>query len=231
MSRVNNILNEFDLDDQVEDSIRRDGGLGAFITIDVERLAEAWRTEGNAPEILPYQQELVERVQTVLEDQTAKVEDSLEASGNEKRQDLNFTLVLYQMDIERVRYSLARYLRIRILKIEKSLYAIFSDLNLRGRLSRKELKFAETLYAMNNTYFEEQIKKKLTDEAQMRYTTDDLINNSMPDLNKYVYFQPKEDMVLIGTEGPRNVPAGSVSLAQYDGQIREKVLEDKVMLI
>src|SRR6056300_1419834 len=97
----NELLNEFGLGDDVPDAEihRRDEGLGAYVTIDVERLADTWRTEVSAPDILPYQGELVERVQKALDKQTADIENVLEETGQDG-QDLYFTITLHQMDIE-----------------------------------------------------------------------------------------------------------------------------------
>lgn len=69
-----------------------------------------------------------------------------------------FTVNLYQMDMERVRYSLSRYLRTRILKIEDQLEAIISNLDLMDRLSFKGAPtlfriVLKRLYNNNNTVF------------------------------------------------------------------------------
>lgn len=66
-----------------------------------------------------------------------------------------FTAALYQMDIDRVRYSLARYLRARILKIEKAVDYIMSKMDMLDRLSSHEKTFVTKLYNLNNSYMEE----------------------------------------------------------------------------
>lgn len=66
-----------------------------------------------------------------------------------------FTAGLYQMDIDRVRYSLARYLRARILKIEHSADYIMSKMDVLDRLSSQEKTFVTKLFNLNNSYMEE----------------------------------------------------------------------------
>jgi hypothetical protein len=46
-----------------------DGGGGAVINDSIEKLSDAWRTEVNAPEILPFKQELVDEMQQLLKNQ------------------------------------------------------------------------------------------------------------------------------------------------------------------
>ena len=66
-----------------------------------------------------------------------------------------FTAGLYQMDIDRVRYSLSRYLRARALKIEKSVDYIMSKMDVLDRLSSAEKTFVTKLFNLNNSYMEE----------------------------------------------------------------------------
>jgi len=229
----NDLLQEFGLNDTA-DAERRDEGLGAFVTVDVEKLADTWRTEANAPDILPYQQDLVDKIQEVLDKQTATVEELLEETEEDGKQDLYFSITLYQMDIERVRYSLARYLRTRLLKIERSLDSILSDTTfvLRDRLSSKEKKFAETLSSMNKAYFDDQLKNRLIDDAQKFYTTDAQVLHSTPNLDKYVYFRATSLVQLTDGDGRiREIRAGEVACAAYGGSVKDFVLQGKVVLL
>lgn len=52
-----------------------------------------------------------------------------------------FIAVLYQMEIERVKYTLTRYLRTRLRKIEKSVLFIAQSDDMKRRLSPQELDF------------------------------------------------------------------------------------------
>jgi hypothetical protein len=72
-----------------------------------------------------------------------------------------FVVTLYQMDIERVRYALARYYRTRLLKIEKDVVHIMSNIDLTDRLCASEKDFATKLNDINNKYFEDNVTNKL----------------------------------------------------------------------
>ena len=122
---------------------------------DVTSLHRLISTEVNCPEILPYRQELVESLQTAMESaskslkkQLKKMESTASTSddNDEVVQDAlienQFQAHFYQMDIERIRYALARYLRTRVQKIESSLDYIHSDLTIFDRLSEHEKHFA-----------------------------------------------------------------------------------------
>ena len=113
------VLAEFGLDDASSDKKFHDMGLGAFVSIDMQTLTEAWITEANCPEILKYKEDIVNTVQQSLTAQTELMEQELENMQEDGTQSIYFSVMLFQMDIERVRYNLARYLRTRILKIEK----------------------------------------------------------------------------------------------------------------
>ena len=60
--------------------------------------------------------------------------------------DESFTAHLYQMDIERIRYSLTRYYRIRIIKIEKYIDYIVNNDEMMNRLSYEEKLLITKLY-------------------------------------------------------------------------------------
>jgi hypothetical protein len=80
---------------------------------DVAQLRKAWVSECVCPELLPFQQELVEGITELLANQEEVLEDI------EQTSDQAFSANLYQMEIERIKFSLAKYLRTRLLKIEK----------------------------------------------------------------------------------------------------------------
>ena len=92
-----------------------------------------------------------------------------------------YTTTIYQMDIERVRYSLSRYLRSRVLKIEKCLEYINSNLEVFDRLSDQEKVFASKLNTLNNSYFEDVVAARLGAEAREYVESgDDRVKNAEP---------------------------------------------------
>jgi hypothetical protein len=86
------------------------------------------------------------------------------------------------MDIERVRYSLARYLRTRILKIERNLEYILSSIDVMDRLSMNEKIFATKLNNLNNSYFEDNVSNRFQQSDAKEYyeSSDNRLRNAQP---------------------------------------------------
>lgn len=78
------------------------------------------------------------------------------------------------MEIERVRYSVVKYLRIRLQKIEEQLEMLMENPELLERLSVAEKVFATKLFSLHQDLFEESILKRLPEtNAQYFRTIDD----------------------------------------------------------
>jgi hypothetical protein len=86
------------------------------------------------------------------------------------------------MDIERVRYSLARYLRTRILKIERNLEYILSSIDVMDRLSMNEKIFATKLNNLNNSYFEDNVSNRFQQSDAKEYyeSSENRLRNAQP---------------------------------------------------
>lgn len=109
-------------------------------------------------------------------------QDAIDQKIEDAREQEHFVLSLYQMDIERVRYSLARYLRSRVLKIEKNLEYILSNIDVMDRLSMNEKVFATKLNNINNTYFEETVSNRFQHADAKEYydVSDNRLKHAQP---------------------------------------------------
>jgi hypothetical protein len=100
-----------------------------------------------------------------------------------------FTASLYQMDIERVRYALCRYLRTRILKIENMLEYVVTQVDVMDRLSKNEKIFATRLHNLSNNYLEDavfnRVDKGLRESLE---TSSDNLRHAHPSMNVRQYF-------------------------------------------
>lgn len=76
----------------------------------VQKLEEAWQNETFSPELLPYQNDIVECVR----DQLRYMQENL--LGVDKA---NFKATVHRMEVERIQYILTSYIKIRLEKIEK----------------------------------------------------------------------------------------------------------------
>jgi hypothetical protein len=119
---------------------------------------------------------------SVIDDVVACVQEAIDQKLEDAREQEHFVVSLYQMDIERVRYSLARYLRTRILKIERNLEYILSNIDVMDRLSMNEKVFATKLNNINNTYFEENVSNRFQHQDAKEYydVSDNRLRNAQP---------------------------------------------------
>jgi hypothetical protein len=143
----------------------------------IYQLNNVWRTEVNSSEILPFQSDLVRTIKESLDHQQQVIDERVD----KKDETEFFTATLYQMDIERVRYSLSRYLRARVIKIEKSLEFIVGNFEVYDRLSDEEKVFASKLNTLNNFYFEDVVSTRLSQKAREYYElADDRTKHAEP---------------------------------------------------
>ncbi|CDS08152.1 hypothetical protein LRAMOSA02100 [Lichtheimia ramosa] len=89
----------------------------------VANLTQAWINERNAPELLPYKRYLVEPLLKAIEDQTEMIMDTMD---NPQRK---FISMLFQNEIERIKFVVRSYLRTRLYKIEKCTLEILRRAN------------------------------------------------------------------------------------------------------
>lgn len=94
-----------------------------------------------------------------------------------------FAASLYQMDIDRVRFSIVKYFRTRILKIEANLEAILFDVTMMDRLSPEEQLFASKLDQRNKFYLEDVIHPRVSDDIKELFnSSDNILKHARPDL-------------------------------------------------
>ncbi|CAK3998380.1 dna replication complex gins sld5 [Lecanosticta acicola] len=84
-------------------------------TLDLQALTRAWINERSSPELLPYPTALIERCTNAVKSQIEIIEDMSGAMDPAS----NFTLVILQTELERVKFLLRSFLRARIAKIDK----------------------------------------------------------------------------------------------------------------
>jgi hypothetical protein len=87
------------------------------------------------------------------------------------------------MDIDRVKYSLTKYLRIRILKIQQMYRLILSNFELMERLSKEEKVFVTKLSNLNNTFYDETFYHRLSENIKESIeNSDDCLKHSQVSL-------------------------------------------------
>ncbi|XP_031257753.1 DNA replication complex GINS protein sld5 isoform X2 [Pistacia vera] len=192
-------------------------------TTDVELLKTAWRNEKAAPEILQFQALLVKRAREQIQLVEETVEE-FEGSGMDP-----LTVSLYQMDLDRAQFLLRSYLRVRLQKIEKYMFYIWKNDNLRNRLSEPEKIFVKRCINDMEKHLEETVLSKLPDNYQSARRQsiiseeDDMVPE--PQLDTFVACKSSKNFVsirLVDSERPLEMERHDVSFVLY------KVIEDKI---
>ncbi|KAB0798128.1 hypothetical protein PPYR_09121 [Photinus pyralis] len=120
----------------------------------LELMEEAWLNEKFAPEILPHKYDIVE----CLLGQISHVEENLTNVGND---DLRRSL--HQMELDRLRYLVSSYLRMRLEKIETYVYFILKQEEERSQkgeenyLNKNELEFAKAYMQSLDQHFTDRL--------------------------------------------------------------------------
>lgn len=131
---------------------------------DIELLQKAWIREKTAPDIFPYEEDLIERMLERIRRQLEFIEiNSVELQTQEK--DIKLILVIIESELERVQFMIRSYVRLRLRKIDMYALYIQEHPEVREKLNADERTYMEGHLAMLHTLFEEQFLRKLPGSA------------------------------------------------------------------
>ncbi|KAK9809391.1 hypothetical protein WJX73_001412 [Symbiochloris irregularis] len=216
-----------DLDTQADDAPQ--------LQSDLARIKQAYVNEKVAPEILEYDEELVDRLRQRLADQEDKVQ------GLDAHWSVELERSMYQLELERLRYLLASYIRTRLKKVQ--LYAMLcleeaspgedGAAPTHPRLSRQEMQFVQEFFMDMGMHMKENILKNLPPgfDQLVRQSNADPTKDTMPapDLDRHVFCRVLEDRgtVELDQQGleTANFEAGDLYVVRYKAV--QDLLKDK----
>ncbi|KAH8340234.1 hypothetical protein KR074_000101 [Drosophila pseudoananassae] len=175
----------------------------------LEILETAWINEMCAPEILPSQVDMLE----LMVSQVAHMEDQMRDLDKN-----DFRAVVHGMELERVRYIMASYLRCRLQKIETFTQHILNQEAARDpdekRLSPEETKFAQDFAGHVDEYFHKVATQYMPNqqrgEAELRIVTPNLMSHVFLKANVAV------PAVIVGVDDEEvDMAAGSQHIIPY----------------
>lgn len=242
---IDDILQEFDA-----------GGAARDASKDIQNLTTAWVAERTAPEIMPFQAALVERLTERIRQQIELVETE---TGNLDPTS-NFRLILIQTELERVKYLVRAYLRIRMHKvphyhagdgqlqnyclltprgteqIDKYSFHILSNASVRSRLAPSEISYLKSHLALLNNHYLSSFLRNFPE--QLRRLDDTAGGISMveePDMDSAVFcrvVRNVQDAVvrIPGTDTEFELAKDDVYVVRYSA-VREFVVSGDVELI
>lgn len=113
-------------------------------------LVDIWRNEKLCQDLLPFEEK-------IITDAIAAVEQKEKELSNDTT--IDKTIKYYtELDIQRIKYVIKDYLRIRLMKIEKYLFYLLKN-NVTDILSQNEMNFAAGLMDAKALYFNQALKK------------------------------------------------------------------------
>lgn len=151
----------------------------------VQKLEEVWVNEKLSPDLLQYEGELVE----CLLDQVQHMENSLQ---NIKKED--FRIVFHKMELDRIKFVLSSYLRIRLEKIEKFgahlLHQEQQGSTESSLMSDEERTFAQGYVSSIKNYIDEAALKNMPSNMQSMKLEE---IGSKPLMNSSVFIRVKKE--------------------------------------
>merc|ERR1712130_50566 len=205
--------NDIDEEDEYEEEEEDDFPISDVITM----LTISWRNEKLAPELLNYEEEYVQRVKAVIElkeDQIDEMQQKIATSININKI-LSSSIYWFKKEIERIRYILHSYLRIRIWKIQKYTLHILSDIESWNKLSVEEQTFAKKYADLNELHFKNCFLTELPSKYRGVAEQEMMVK---PDLNKFVVIKSNDDNDDILIENNKqhiNLQKGDIFVSRY----------------
>ena len=151
------------------------------------KLKRALVNEQIAPEILNYENAAVSELRERVEQQEAAVNDVMDGDASDG--DV-FTTGLMQMELDRVRFLIRSYLRVRLAKIEKHAFHIMSSAVTSALLSAAERKFAEGFIELTATHLDG-VLATMPERFRELKAADMVVE---PALSAYVFCRAREDI-------------------------------------
>jgi GINS complex subunit 4 len=124
-------------------------------------LQNIWSNEKFCKELLKYEEEFIENLKDLVE----KTEKEIERLNNSNNQYLKEDAEILELDLERTKFLLKDYFRIRLGKIDKYLIHIVKE-DLTHLLSKTEFEFAFESFKMKRNLFNEELYKNIAPELK-----------------------------------------------------------------
>lgn len=219
-------------DGRLRGILEQDAGAAPVLHDAVARLRTALLNEENAPEILEYQTEIVEKAQNLVAEQTDRVDEA-------EDEEASLETHLQRMEIDRINYMLRCYFRCRIKKIERCVYHIFKGKEageaVFDRLSEAEQTFAIGYSDVVEAHFESAFFSMLPSRLRVIDKDGNADIASGPNLDTFVFCEVVNSVGPYAlsddpNDEPFDLTKDDVVCARYGG-IRKLVEDGDINLI
>jgi len=176
-----------------------DGEDEPFVNRDILRLFMRWQNEKYAPEVLPFDREVTENISEIMEFVGESLEE--ERAEGEILDPNDPDYCLRSLDLERTKYLLRDYLRIRLWKLSQWPQHYLEPANMH-LLSDAERAYLREFWNMKHSFLEHRLLGALPPAKQGLDDKMDLLDMvRRPVLDKHVYVKLSENI------GPLDVPS------------------------
>lgn len=184
-----------------------------------------------SPEILPFAQESVDSVRSLVNQHTQLVDEEEDENVDAH----SFELQLKRMEIDRINYLLRDYFRVRIKKIEGCVLYIFKDSGTYDLLSEAEQKFAVGYMDLIDEHFKKSFLHMLPHKVQVLDKDGNTDPAAGPDLDHFVFCRVKKSVgsYAVGEEAndeTLDLETGDIVCIRYRS-IQQLLLDESVELI
>lgn len=175
------------------------------------------RNEQYSPELLPFQTQTIEVVRSLVSQQLQIVdqEDELE-ENNSTESDLK------RLEIDRIKYLLRHYYRVRIAKIENNIFFISKNAEASELLSKDEKKYATDYKTLIDDHFSKSFLSMLPQKIQVLEVDGTVDHAAAPNLDRFVFCRVRNDVgrIALGEDegsDALNLSQGDILCVRYKG--------------
>lgn len=153
----------------------------------IEKLQQCWLNEKFAPELIPHQTAVVE----CIIEQIKHMESNIKSA---KKGD--FRIALHKLELDRIKFMLYSYLRLRIKKIEKFASSILDEDNRRNpnvpsKLSAEEYAYATEYFKNVKEHLSASVLEHLPINLQ---DLNEAVTMPKPDMDRFVFLKAQESL-------------------------------------
>ncbi|GMM27682.1 DNA replication protein [Martiniozyma asiatica (nom. inval.)] len=193
---------------------------------DAELLRSAWIREQYVDDILPYEEDLIERILARVQTQLQYLE--LHSAMEEANK---LQLVILETELERIQFLLRSYIRLRLLKIDRYAIYIQTEPVVLQNLSQTEAEYMKKHLELLSELLHDSCLSKLPPSLRS-LSEPEMVTR--PDMTKPVFLMCKSDTAVdIGGEGEDSIlemKVGEVYVIRYQ-YIRHLLERDDVVIV
>ncbi|KAK9454230.1 hypothetical protein V1511DRAFT_461114 [Dipodascopsis uninucleata] len=208
---------------------------------DFERLVNVWQTERVCPDILQFQEELIETMMERIREQIEFIEEKL---TKDQMKHNKLQLLIIETDLERVKFLIRSYLRSRIHKASFSLLTIhqidryhmyiLSKPDVLTKLSSSETRYVQRYASQLKRYYDRRFLSSLPKSLQrLDDTAGGVKMIEAPDTSEVVFFKVLKDSnqsITLGEDDTVTLEQGNIYVLPYNA-IKRLVKDGTVQLV